>query len=198
MPCYAIDGVMPVVHRQAFVHPTAVLIGDVVVDAGAYIGPLAVLRADFGGIRIGYHANVQDNCVIHGFPQSVTVVEDMGHIGHAAILHGCKVGKNAMIGMNSVILDDCEIGENAIIGANSTVTAKTKIPANTLALGSPAKIIRELRVEEIAWKTQGTQQYIELTQRCLHSLQEVMPLNEQDLLLPRKTYLDFHADHHTK
>ncbi|MHA3079571.1 gamma carbonic anhydrase family protein [Acinetobacter sp. ANC 5502] len=198
MPCYAIDGVMPVVHRHAFVHPTAVLIGDVVVDAGAYIGPLAVLHADFGGIRIGYHANVQDNCVIHGFPQSVTVVEDMGHIGHAAILHGCKVGKNAMIGMNSVILDDCEIGENAIIGANSTVTAKTKIPANSLALDSPAKIIRELRAEEIAWKTQGTQQYIELTQRCLHSLQEVMPLNEQDLLLPRKTYLDFQADHHTK
>ncbi|ENV46119.1 hypothetical protein P255_01355 [Acinetobacter brisouii CIP 110357] len=198
MPCYAIDGVMPVVHRQAFVHPTAVLIGDVVVDAGAYIGPLAVLRADFGGIRIGYQANVQDNCVIHGFPQSVTVVEDMGHIGHAAILHGCKVGKNAMIGMNSVILDDCEIGENAIVGANSTVTAKTKIPANSLALGSPAKIIRELRAEEIAWKTQGTQQYIELTQRCLHSLQEVKPLNEQDLLLSRKTYLDFQADHQTK
>ena len=176
MTCYAIDGVIPVVSPKAYVHPTAVIIGDVIIEEGVYIGPFASLRADFGGIHIKKNANVQDNCVIHGFPNSVTVVEEYGHIGHAAILHGCQIGKNVLVGMNSVILDYAEIGENTIIGANSTVKAKAIIPANVLALGSPAKVIRDLEAKEIAWKSKGTEEYIHLAQRCLNSLQEVEPL----------------------
>ena len=178
MTCYAIDGVIPVVSPEAYVHPTAVLIGDVIIEEGVYIGPFASLRADFGGIQIKKNANVQDNCVIHGFPNSVTVVEEYGHIGHAAILHGCQIGKNVLVGMNSVILDYAEIGENTIIGANSTVKAKAIIPANVLALGSPAKVVRDLEDKEIAWKSKGTEEYIHLAQRCLNTLQEVEPHTE--------------------
>lgn len=93
MPCYSIDGVIPVVSPDAFVHPTAVLIGDVIIEAGVYVGPFASLRADFGRIHIKQNANIQDSCTVHGFPQSVTLVEEMGHIGHGAILHGCRIGK---------------------------------------------------------------------------------------------------------
>lgn len=196
MPCYTIDGVIPVVSPQAYVHPTAVLIGDVVIEAGAYIGPFATLRADFGGIRIQKNANVQDSCTIHGFPQSVTLVEEYGHIGHGAILHGCTIRKNVLVGMNSVILDEAEIGENTIIGANSTVKAKAQIPENSLALGSPAKVIRPLEAKEIAWKSQGTQEYIQLTQRCLSSMHEVEPLSEDSA--ERLTYQVFGAEYKIK
>lgn len=176
MPCYAIDGVIPVVSPQAYVHPTAVLIGDVIIEAGAYIGPNACLRADFGRIHIEQNANVQDNCVIHGFPNSITRVEVYGHIGHGAILHGCHIGKNVLIGMNSVILDEASIGENCIVGANSTVKAKAQIAANQLVVGSPARVVRELSAQEMAWKSKGTEEYIRLAQRCLDSLVEVEPL----------------------
>ena len=196
MPCYAIDGVIPVVSPQAYVHPTAVLIGDVVIEAGVYIGPFAALRADFGGIRIQKNANVQDSCTIHGFPDSVTLVEEYGHIGHGAILHGCIIRKNVLVGMNSVILDEAEIGENTIIGANSTVKAKARIPENSLALGSPAKVIRPLEAKEISWKTHGTEQYIQLTQRSLSSMHEVEPLVENSA--DRLTYKNFNATHGLK
>lgn len=193
MPCYAIDGVIPVVSPQAYIHPTAVLIGDVVIEAGVYIGPFATLRADFGGIRIQKNANVQDSCTIHGFPDSVTLVEEYGHIGHGAILHGCIIRKNVLVGMNSVILDEAEIGKNTIIGANSTVKTKAKIPENSLALGSPAKLIRSLDAKEIAWKTQGTEQYIQLAERCLASMHEVEPLVQDSA--DRLTYKEFNATH---
>ncbi|MBE9402361.1 MAG: gamma carbonic anhydrase family protein [Acinetobacter sp.] len=193
MPCYAIDGVIPVVSPKAYVHPTAVLIGDVIVEAGAYIGPFAALRADFGGIHIHKNANVQDSCIIHGFPNYVTIVEEYGHIGHGAILHGCLIRKNVLIGMNSVILDEAEIGENSIIGANSTVKAKARIPENSLALGSPARVIRSLAENEIAWKTKGTEEYIQLTARCLNSMHEVEPLSENST--ERLTYKHFASQH---
>jgi phenylacetic acid degradation protein len=193
MPCYAIDGVIPVVSPKAYVHPTAVLIGDVIVEEGAYIGPFAALRADFGGIHIHKNANVQDSCIIHGFPNNVTVVEEFGHIGHGAILHGCRIAKNVLIGMNSVILDEAIIGENTIVGANSTVKAKAEIPANSLVVGSPARVIRRLDEKEIAWKFKGTQQYMDLTLRCLNSLQEVEPLTENSAA--RLTHTHFNTDH---
>ncbi|MEG0340578.1 MAG: gamma carbonic anhydrase family protein [Acinetobacter sp.] len=196
MPCYAIDQVVPVVSPQAFVHPTAVLIGDVIIEDGVYIGPFAALRADFGRIHIQKNANIQDSCVIHGFPNSVTLVEEYGHIGHAAILHGCVIRKNVLVGMNSVILDFAEIGENSIIGANSLVKTKDHIPANVLAIGSPAKVIRSLTDKELEWKNKGTQEYIHLVERSLTSMQEVEPLTHE--IEGRKTYKDFQADHKIK
>ena len=108
MPVYSLEGITPVVHPDAFVHETAVLIGDVIIGSGCYIGPNASLRGDFGRIVIKQGANVQDTCVMHTFPGKDCIVERDGHIGHGAVLHGCLIGVNAMVGMNAVVMDDAQ------------------------------------------------------------------------------------------
>lgn len=185
MPCYAIDGVRPVVHPTAHVHPTAVLIGDVIIGAGAYIGPLASLRGDFGRIIVEAGANVQDSCVMHGFPGSDTVVEENGHIGHGAVLHGCVVRRDALVGMNAVVMDEAEIGAQSIVAACAFVRAGMKVPPRHLVGGMPAKVMRELKDEEIAWKLEGTLVYQDLVRRCHASLVEVTPLTEAEPDRPR-------------
>jgi phenylacetic acid degradation protein len=176
MPCYAIDDVVPVVDPSAFVHPTAVLIGDVIVGPDCYVGPCASLRGDFGRIVLERGANVQDTCVIHGSPQLDTVVEEDGHIGHGAVLHACVVRRDALVGMNAVVLDEAEIGEQTIVAACAFVPAGTRIPARSLVAGIPAKVRRALTDEELAAKREGTLAYQELTVRCLASLHETLPL----------------------
>ncbi|WP_310384138.1 phenylacetic acid degradation protein PaaY [Roseateles sp.] len=178
MPCYAIDGVIPVVHPSAYVHPTAVLIGDVIVGPDCYVGPLASLRGDFGRIVLQAGANVQDSCVMHGFPGSETVVEERGHIGHGAVLHGCVVRHDALVGMNAVVMDAAEVGAYSIVAACAFVRAGEKLPEKSLIAGLPAKVLRLLSDDEIKWKLAGTRTYQDLTRRCLASLQEVQPLAE--------------------
>ena len=173
---YAIDGVVPVVDATAFVHPSAVLIGDVVVGPGCYIGPCASLRGDFGRLVIGVGVNIQDTCVMHGFPGTDTVVGENGHIGHGAVLHGCRVGRDALVGMNAVIMDNAVIGEASIVAASAFVKASQEIPPRVLVAGMPAKVIRPLSDEEIAWKADGTRTYQDLTRRCLATLVETDPL----------------------
>ncbi|MET0346709.1 MAG: phenylacetic acid degradation protein PaaY [Casimicrobiaceae bacterium] len=173
---YAIDGVTPVVDPSAFVHPTAVLIGDVIVGAGCYVGPAACLRGDFGHIEVRAGANIQDTCVLHGFPGVGTIVEEDGHIGHGVVLHGCIVRRNALIGMNAVINDNAEIGESAIVAAMAFVKAKMIVPPRTLVAGIPARIVRELTETELAWKVEGTDSYKELSRRSLRTMQAVAPL----------------------
>ena len=142
MPCYEINGVVPVVDPTAFVHPTATLIGDVIVGPGCYVAPGASLRGDFGRIILERGSNVQDCCVMHGFPGTDTIVEEDGHIGHGAILHGCIVKKNAMVGMNAVVMDEAVIEESAIVAACAFVKAGMVVPARSLAVGTPAKVLR--------------------------------------------------------
>lgn len=173
---FAINGVTPVVDRTAFVHPSAVLIGDVIVGARCYVGPVASLRGDFGRIEVRAGANIQDSCVMHGFPGTDTVVEEEGHIGHAAILHGCVVRRNALVGMNAVINDNAEIGESAIVAAMAFVKAGMVVPPRTLVAGVPARIVRLLSEQELAWKVEGTRSYQELTQRSLATMVETEPL----------------------
>jgi phenylacetic acid degradation protein len=169
MPCYALEGVVPVVDPGAYVHPTAVLIGDVIVGPGCYVGPCASLRGDFGRIVLERGANVQDNCVIHGFPDQDTVIEEDGHIGHGAVLHSCVVRRDALVGMNAVVMDEAEIGESAFVAACAFVPAGMKVPARSLVTGVPARVRRQLGEEEIAWKQEGTRTYQDLTRRCLAS-----------------------------
>ena len=173
---YAIDGIVPVVDPTAYVHPSAVLIGDVIVGPGCYVGPCASLRGDFGRLILERGANLQDTCVMHGFPGTDTVVEEDGRIGHGAVLHGCRVGKNALIGMNAVIMDNAIIGESAIVAASAFVKAGAEIPPRSLVAGMPAKVIRELSDEEIAWKGEGTRTYQDLTRRSLATMVECEPL----------------------
>lgn len=180
MPCYSIDGIRPVVHSDSYVHPTATLIGDVIIAADCYIGPGAVLRGDFGRLIMEEGANLQDTCVVHGFPGTDTVVEVDGHIGHGAVLHGCRIGRNALVGMNSVVMDGAQVGESAMVAAMSFVKAGMVIPDRQLAAGSPARLIREMSDKEINWKHSGTRDYQTLVKRSLNSMIEVMPLTEMD------------------
>ena len=173
---FAVNGVTPVVDPTAFVHPSAVLIGDVIVGARCYVGPAASLRGDFGRIEVRAGANVQDCCVMHGFPQTDTVVEEEGHIGHGAILHGCIVRRNALVGMNAVINDNAQIGESAFVAAMAFVKAGMIVPPRTLVAGVPAKVVRALTEQELAWKVEGTQSYQELTRRSLATMVETEPL----------------------
>ncbi len=177
---YSIDGVTPVVDPTAFVHPTAVLIGDVVVGPGAYIGPCASLRGDFGRLVIGRGANVQDCCVMHSFPGAEAIVEEDGHIGHGAVLHGCIVRRNGMVGMNAVVMDKAVVGESAIVAAQAFVRAGMEIPARHLAAGTPAKVLRELGEEEVAWKSEGTRFYQDLARRSLATMVETEALTAEE------------------
>ena len=174
---YAYDGVVPVIDPGAYVHPDAVVIGDVIIAAGVYIGPCAVLRGDFGRIILHHGCNVQETCVIHSFPGKDVVIEEAGHIGHGAVLHGCHIGRNAMVGMNAVVMDEAVVGENSIIAAMAFVKAGAVIPPGSLAVGSPAKVIRSLTEDEIAWKRQGTGVYQRLALEAHGKLTPTTPLS---------------------
>jgi phenylacetic acid degradation protein len=173
---WSIDGVTPVVDPSSYVHPSATLIGDVIVGRNCYIGPSASLRGDFGRIVLMDGANIQDCCVMHGFPGTDTVVEEDGHIGHGAVLHGCKVRRGALVGMNAVINDNAEIGEEAIVAAMAFVRAQMVVPPRMLVAGTPAKVIRELSAQELAWKAEGTRSYQDLTLRSLATMRETLAL----------------------
>lgn len=185
MSAYEIDGMVPVIAPSAFVHDTAVIIGDVWIGAHCYIGPNAVLRGDFGRIIIGKGSNVQDNCVIHSYPDGDTVLEDNSHIGHGATLHGCRIGSYAMVGINAVVLDGAEVGEEALLGANALLTLGKKIAPGTLALGSPAREVEPLDEEMLAWKRNGVHMYQQLTKRSHHSMRHVIPFPSGDANRPR-------------
>lgn len=176
MPCYEIDGIRPVIDPAAFVHPTAILIGDVIIGARCYVGPAASIRGDFGRIVFEEGANLQDTCVVHGFPHADTVVEVDGHIGHGAVLHGCVVKRNALVGMNAVVMDEATVGESAMVAACAFVKAAMVIPPRMLAAGIPAKILRELSADELEWKVAGTREYQNLAVRSLNTMREVPPL----------------------
>jgi len=173
---YSIDGVTPVVDPAAFVHPTAILIGDVLVGPGCYIGPAACLRGDFGRLEIRAGANIQDTCVMHAFPGHDTIVEEGGHIGHGAVLHGCIIQRNALVGMNAVVNDNAIIGESAIVAAMAFVKAGMVVPPRTLAAGMPARVVRALTETELAWKVEGTASYHELNRRSLATMRATRPL----------------------
>lgn len=173
---YAIDGITPVVDPSAFVHPSAVLIGDVIVGCGAYVGPCACLRGDFGRIVVEAGANIQDTCVLHGFAGRDTIVGEASNIGHGAVLHGCTIGRGALIGMNSVVNDNAEVGEEAMVAALAFVKAEAKIAPRALAVGVPARVVRSLSDEEVAWMRANVALYQRLARRSAQSMRLVEAL----------------------
>ena len=175
---YSIDGITPVVHPSAFVHPSAVLIGDVIVGARAYIGPGACLRGDFGRIVVEQGANIQDTCMLHGFPGKDTVVGAEVTVGHGAVLHGCVVRRGALIGMNCVVNDNAEVGEDAVVAALAFVKAEAKIPARSLVAGIPARVLREVEPRELQWKKDNMHLYQQLARRSSETMREVEALTE--------------------
>ena len=175
---YSIDGIVPVVHPSAFVHESAVLVGDVIVGARAYVGPAACLRGDFGRIVVEEGANIQDTCMLHGFPGKDTVVGAESTIGHGAVLHGCVVRRGALIGMNCVVNDNAEVGEDAVVAALAFVKAEAKIEPRTLVAGIPARTLRALSEQELRWKKDNMHLYQQLALRSAKTMKEVEALTQ--------------------
>lgn len=182
---YEFNGLKPIVHPSAFVHPQANVTGDVWIEANVYIGPGAVLRGDWGRITVMEGANVQENCVVHVFPGKDVILEPSAHIGHGAIVHGAHVGRNSLIGMNAVLMDDVIVGAESIIGALAFVPQGMQIPARSVVVGNPAKIVKEVSDEQIAWKTEGTAWYQRLPLECEKSLKACEPLTGPEPNRPR-------------
>ena len=175
---FAFDGFTPVVHESAFIHPNATVTGNVVIGRDVYVGPGAAIRGDWGGIVIEDGCNVQESCTIHMFPGVTVVLERSAHIGHGAIVHGGRIGENALIGMNAVIMDNAVVGAGCVVGALCFVPAGMEIPPRKVVVGNPAKIVKDVSDEMLAWKTEGTALYQALPGRLRESLTPCEPLRE--------------------
>lgn len=173
---YEFDGFKPVIHPTAFVHPQANVTGNVFIGAHCYIGPGAVLRGDWGKIILEDGCNVQENCTIHMFPGTTVLLKEGAHVGHGAIVHGATLGKNCLIGMNAVLMDEATIGDGCIVGALCFVPSNMEIPDRKVAVGNPAKIVKDVTDEMLAWKTEGTKLYQQLPALCHRTLQTCEPL----------------------
>lgn len=175
---FAFDGFRPVIHESAFVHPNATVTGNVIIGRDVYVGPGAAIRGDWGGIVIEDGCNVQENCTVHMFPGVTVVLERGAHIGHGAVIHGARIGRNSLVGMNAVVMDNVTVGEECIIGALCFVPTDMQIPRRKVVVGNPAKIVKDVSDEMIAWKTQGTALYQALPAQLYRSLQACEPLRE--------------------
>jgi phenylacetic acid degradation protein len=175
---FAFEGLRPVVHESAFVHPSATIIGNVVIGRDVFVGASAAMRGDWGGIVIEDGCNVQETCVIHSFPGVTVRLEAGAHIGHGAVIHGAHIGRNALIGMNAVVMDRAVIGAGCIVGALTFVPADMQIPERKVVVGNPARITRDVSDEMAAWKTEGTRLYQTLPARFQSALVACEPLRD--------------------
>lgn len=178
---YEFNGYQPAVHQTAFVHPMASVTGNVIIGKDVYIAPGAAVRGDWGQIIIEDGCNVQENCVIHMFPGVTVLLKEGAHIGHGAIIHGACVGKNCLVGMNAVIMDNVQLGDESIVGALTFIKAGEVIPARSLIVGNPYKIIGQVSDEMLAWKIEGTQLYQQLPAELNRSWKPCEPLRDASL-----------------
>ncbi|MBA3673645.1 MAG: transferase hexapeptide repeat family protein [Chitinophagaceae bacterium] len=178
MACYEFNKIKPVVHESSFIHPHASVTGNVTIGKNVYVGPGAAIRGDWGKIIIEDGCNVQENCTVHMFPGITVILKQGAHIGHGAIIHGGTIGKNCLIGMNAVIMDNVELGDECIVGALTFIKADEKIPARSMVVGNPSKIIKQVSDEMIQWKTEGTKLYQQLPKEMYESWKECEPLRE--------------------
>ena len=183
---YEFDGFIPVVHESAFVHPQAAVTGNVIIGRDVYVGPGAAIRGDWGGVVIEDGCNVQEGCVIHMFPGVTVVLEESAHIGHGAIVHGARVGRNTLVGMNAVLMDNVTVGAECVIGALTLVPSEMQIPARKVVVGNPGRILKDVTDEMMAWKTTGTKLYQELPARLHAMLTACEPLRDVPADRPRQ------------
>lgn len=186
---YEFKGFKPVVHSTAFIHPQAAVTGNVIIGANVYVGPGAAIRGDWGQIIIEDGSNVQENCTIHMFPGVTVLLKEGSHIGHGAIIHGATIGKNCLVGMNSVIMDNAKLGDECIVGALSFIKADWEVPARSLIVGNPAKIIKQVSDDMIQWKAKGTQLYQALPKEMFESCKPCEPLREMEQNRPSQELL---------
>jgi carbonic anhydrase/acetyltransferase-like protein (isoleucine patch superfamily) len=177
---FEFNGYRPVVHESSFIHPNASVIGNVIIGKDVYVGPGAAIRGDWGKIIIEDGCNIQENCVVHMFPGVEVRFHKGAHVGHGAIIHGAELGENCLIGMNSVLMDNVKIGKECIIGAMSFVKDGTEFPDRSLAIGNPAKVVKQVSDEMIKWKTEGTKLYQSLPKEMHDTHKACEPLREEE------------------
>lgn len=182
---YSFKGIRPVADKTSFIHPQAVVTGDVIIGKYCYIGPGAALRGDWGRIIIEDGCNVQENCTIHMFPGTTVILREGAHIGHGAVIHGAQIGKNCLVGMNSVIMDQVDLGDESVVGALTFIKEGTVIPPRSVVLGSPGKVIKQVTDQMLDWKTAGTRLYQELPRDCADSLKPCKPRRKPAQILQK-------------
>lgn len=175
---YEFNSFRPVVHPSSFVHASSVIIGNVIIGKDVYIGPGAAIRGDWGAIVIEDGCNVQENCIVHMFPGITVYLHAGAHIGHGAIIHGSSIGRDSLVGMNAVVMDNVKVGEGCIIGALAFVPEGMEIPDRKIVVGNPAKILKDVSDEMLAWKSEGTRLYQQLPAELHASLKPCEPLTE--------------------
>ncbi len=190
---YEFNNIKPVVHPSSFVHPQAVVTGNVIIGKDCYIGPGAALRGDWGQIVLEDGCNVQENCTIHMFPGVTVLLKEGAHIGHGAIIHGATIGKNCLVGMNAVIMDNVQLGDESIVGALTFIKEGEIIPLRSVIVGNPGKIVKQVSDEMISWKTEGTKLYQALPKDCFETLKPCEPLTTipENFANQPKTYSPF-------
>lgn len=183
---YAFNNFIPVMHPSSFVHPQAVVTGNVIIGKDCYIGPGAALRGDWGEIIIEDGCNVQENCTVHMFPGVTVRLKAGAHIGHGAVIHGATIGRNCLIGMNSVVMDNVVLGDECIVGALSFIKADSVFESRSLVVGNPAKIVKQVSDEMMAWKTAGTKLYQQLPAEIQQHWKTCEPLAEPEPNRPKQ------------
>ena len=173
---YKFNQHIPVIHESSFIHPQAAVTGNVIIGKNVYVGPGAAIRGDWGQIIIEDGCNIQENCTIHMFPGITVLLKESSHIGHGAIIHGATIGRNCLVGMNAVIMDNVVIGDECIVGALTFIKADEKVAARSLIVGNPAKIVRAVSDEMIAWKSAGTKLYQQLPKEMFENWEVCEPL----------------------
>ena len=186
---YSFKGFIPVVHESSFIHPQAAVTGNVIIGKHCYIGPGAALRGDWGAIILEDGCNVQENCTIHMFPGTTVLLKEASHIGHGAVIHGATIGKNCLIGMNSVVMDNVVLGDECIVGALSLIKEGEVFESRSLIVGNPAKKIKAVSDEMIEWKTKGTQLYQQLPNEMFETFHKCEPLRELPVNRPQQEVL---------
>lgn len=183
---YSFKEFTPVIHESSFIHPQAAVTGHVIIGKNCYIGPGAAIRGDWGRIIIEDGCNVQENCTIHMFPGATVLLKENAHIGHGAVVHGATIGRNCLIGMNSVIMDNADLGDESIVGALTLIKEGEKIPGRSVVVGNPGKIIKQVNDEMIAWKTEGTKLYQSLPAEMFEHSKLSEPLRETPANQPQQ------------
>ena len=169
MPAYALGPKKPKIHSSALLAPSSTIIGDVVIGPRTSIWPGAVIRGDYGYIRIGADCSIQDNVVVHCSAENPTVIGKGVTVAHNAVVHACRVGDECLIGVGAIIFDGASVGRQTILGVGSTVLGGARIPPRSVAVGSPAKVIRKSSPEDLRLVKESYQAYVEMSRRYLKS-----------------------------
>ena len=167
---YQLEGNDVITEGEVFIAHTATLIGKVTLKHQSSVWWGAVLRGDYERITIGERSNIQDNCIVHMDEDFPVTVGDCVTVGHKVVLHGCTIGNNSLIGINSVIMNGVEIAEDCLVGSNTLITENKIIPPRSLVLGSPGKIVRELTDEEVEANTGFSDRYVRNSARYRNTL----------------------------